>query len=295
MASINTIDIEKARGSAGLDFLINKIDKLVTLPEVYYRLEAAIEDPASSSDDFSRLLSVDPDLCARLLRMANSAFYSFPARIETIDRAVSTIGLRQITELVLVTSVIEIFNNVPIEQVDMRSFWEHSVSVGVLSRAIAQFAGLPQSERYYIPGLLHDIGRLALYLKLPGMMGDLIQQVKLQEQSLTVLEMEQLGYSHANVGGYLLEHWKVPQSIYEPVNFHHEPLFAHEFTPISCAVNIADIWVNHKKRGSSGEAYEISMNTDALQLLGLQIYDLEEIWALAIDEIADVIRQFLNH
>ncbi len=295
MASINTIDIDKVRGLEGLDYLVKNIDKLVTLPEIYYRLETAIEDPTSTADDFSRLLSVDPDLCARLLRMANSAFYSFPARIETIDRAVKTIGLRQISELVLVTSVIEIFNSVPIEQVNMRSFWEHSVSVGVFSRSVAQYAGLPQSERFYIPGLLHDIGRLVLYLKLPSMMGGLIARVKSQNLNLTVLEKEQLGYSHADVGGSLLEYWKVPHSIYEPVNFHHDPLQAQEFTPMACAVNIADAWVNHQKKAGSGEDSEIPINPDALQLLGMQLFELDEIWALAKDEITDVNRQFLNH
>ena len=295
MASINSIDIDKVRGLEGLEYLVSKVDQLVTLPEIYYRLETVIENPTSTTDDFSRLLSVDPDLCARLLRMANSAFYSFPARIETIDRAVNTIGLRQISELVLVTSVIEIFNSVPIEQVNMRSFWEHSVAVGVLSRAVAKYAGLPQSERFYIPGLLHDIGRLALYLKLPGMMGDIIARVKPQNLSLTLLEKEQLGYSHADVGGSLLQFWKIPQSIYEAVNFHHDPLQAQEFIPMTCAVNISDAWVNHQKKGSSGGDFEIPLNPDALQQLGMQTYELDEIWALAKDEIADVIRQFLNH
>lgn len=295
MASINTIDIDKVRGLEGLEYLVKNIDKLVTLPEIYYRLETAIEDPASTTDDFSRLLSVDPDLCARLLRMANSAFYSFPARIETIDRAINTIGLRQINELVLVTSVIEIFNSVPIEQVSMRSFWEHSVSVGVFSRSIAKYASLPQSERFYIPGLLHDIGRLALYLKLPSMMGDLVARVKSLNLSLTVLEKEQLGYSHADVGGTLLEYWKVPHSIYESVNFHHDPLQAQEFTPMACAVNIADAWVSHQENPGSDDDIELTISADALQLLGMQVYELDEIWTLAKDEITDVTRQFLNH
>ena len=294
-ASINTMDIADARGLERLDFLIGEVDKLVSLPDIYYRLETALESPTATIDDFSRLLSADPNLCARLLRMANSAFYSFPAKIETIDRAVGTIGLRQIRELVLVTSVIEMFDGVPIEQVDMRSFWEHSVAVGVIARAVAQYAGMPQSERFYIPGLLHDIGRLVLYLKFPVMMADILDQAVAQPRMLYTFEAHQLGYTHADVGGRLLELWKVPQSIHEPVRYHHDVMAAPEFNLIAGAVHIADAWVNRQKMGSSGEHTEPAIDVEALKLMNIQEYELEEIWALAKDEIVDIINQFLNH
>jgi len=295
MASINTMDIAEVRGLERLDVLITEVDKLVSLPDIYYRLETALEDPTSTIDDFSRLLSVDPSLCARLLRMANSAFYSFPAKIETIERAVGTIGLRQIRELVLVTSVIEMFNGVPIEHVNMRSFWEHSVAVGVLARAVAQYAGMPQSERFYIPGLLHDIGRLVLYLKFPGMMAEILDQAAVQAQMLYTFEDQQLGYTHADIGGRLLEFWKVPQSIHEPVRYHHKPAEGPDYNQMACAVHIADAWVNRQQLGSSGEHTEPPINAEALRLMSIQEYELEEIWALAKDEVADVINQFLSH
>ncbi len=91
MASINTLDISKISGLSNLDFLVAEVDKLVSLPDIYYRLESAIENPASTVEDFSRLLGSDTDLCARLLKLANSAFYSFPAKVETIDRAVGMV------------------------------------------------------------------------------------------------------------------------------------------------------------------------------------------------------------
>jgi HD-like signal output (HDOD) protein len=79
---------------------VSEVTQLISLPDIYYRLEAALENPSSTLEDFSSLLAADPDLCARLLSMANSAFYSFPSKIDTIDRAVSTIGLSQIREVV---------------------------------------------------------------------------------------------------------------------------------------------------------------------------------------------------
>ena len=212
--SINTqLDLSEINGQPGLDLLVSEVNKLVSLPDIYYRLESAIESPSSTVDDFAKLLGSDPDLCARLLSLANSAFYSFPAKIETIDRAISTIGLRQIRELVLVTTVLKMFTGIPVKAVNMGSFWEHRVAVGVFAKSIAQYAGLPQSERYYIAGLLHDIGRLVLYIKLPDLMNGLLAQCESDQQFLYVMEQQQLSYTHAEVGGRLLERWKVPQSI----------------------------------------------------------------------------------
>lgn len=113
MASVYPLEVTSVQGLQGLEMLIEQVDKLVSLPDIYYRLEEAIIDPGSTTDKIAELLRSDPDLCARMLRLANSAFYSFPTLIETIERAVSTIGLRQIRELVLVTSVVKAFEGIP--------------------------------------------------------------------------------------------------------------------------------------------------------------------------------------
>ncbi len=295
MASINTLEISKISGLSNLDFLVADVDKLGSLPDIYYRLESAIENPASTVEDFSRLLGSDTDLCARLLKLANSAFYSFPAEVETIDRAVGMVGLRQIRELVLVTTTMNTFSKIKFEVVNMTSFWEHSVAVGVLARSIARYAGLPQTERYYVAGLLHDIGRLVMYLKLPSFMNDLLIECDQQEESLFVLEQQQLAYTHAEIGGRLLEFWEVPQSIYEPVQYHHRPDQASEFAHMACAVHMADAWVNKNQTGSSGERRMPAINPQATQMLGVQEYEMDEVWNLTLDEINDVINQFVQH
>ena len=109
MASVIPASTSAVKGAGGLELLVVEVDKLVSLPDIYYRLEETIVDPTSTMEVIANLLRSDPDLCARMLRMANSAFYSFPTRIETIERAVGTIGLRQIRELVLVTAVVKAF------------------------------------------------------------------------------------------------------------------------------------------------------------------------------------------
>ena len=293
MASQHRIEIMDFGGQDNIDLLVAEVDKLVSLPDVYYRLETLIEHPGSTIADFSQALSSDTDLCARLLSIANSAFYSFPASVESVERAVQIIGTRQIRELVLATGVMRAFNDMPLGMVDMTSFWEHSVGVGVMAKCIAQYCNISQPERFYVAGLLHDIGRLVFFLKLSGLMHDMLLQREAQEKFLFELELENLGYTHAEAGGRLLEIWRVPMSIYEPVSCHHQPELSMEFPQVTAAIHVADVWVNQHNIGSSGERFELPMSPDALQQLSLQSYELDEIWELAEDEISDVLKQFL--
>lgn len=293
MASAVRKEVMDYAGISNIDLLIEDIDKLVSLPDVYYRLEALVERPESTLDDFAQVLNTEPDLCARLLSLANSAFYSFPSSIETVVKAVQIIGFRQIRELVLATSIVNAFNKMPLGMVNMKLFWQHSVAVGVLAKCIGQYCRLPQPERFYVSGLLHDIGRLMFYLKLPGMMHDLLLLRESKEEFLFVLEQEALGYTHAEAGGRLLEKWRVPVSIHEPVTFHHRPQHSHEFTPVTATVHVADVWVNKHKLGSSGERFALPLSPFAMQQLNLQSYELDEIWELAEEEIAEVYNQFV--
>ncbi len=281
-------------GLSNLEILISDVNKLVSLPDIYYRLESLIEQPDSTLDDFAKLLGTEPDLCARLLSLANSAFYSFPSSIESINKAVQIIGTRQIRELVLATSVINAFNKMPLGMVNMKMFWEHSVAVGVMAKSIGQYCHLPQPERFYVSGLLHDIGRLIFYLKMPGLMHDLLIQREAQEEYLYVLEQNKLGYNHALAGGQLLAKWRVPDSIHEPVRYHHGVDAASDYSAVTAAVHIADVWVNKYQLGTSGERFELPVDAQALEILDLQHYELDEIWSLAEDDIKAVLQQFLS-
>ena len=163
-------------GVAGLDKLVLEVDSLISVPDIYYRLEATIQDPTSTSIDYANLLSSDTDMCARLLRMANSAFYSFPVAIDKVDRAINLVGLRQIRELVLATSIMQGFDQQVSSVIDIRQFWRHSIAVAVVGRAIMRTAGLSGADDCYVPGLLHDIGKLVVMLFLPEIHAQLVSR-----------------------------------------------------------------------------------------------------------------------
>ncbi len=281
-----------------IDELIREVVKLVSVPDVYYKLETLIEQPHSTVDDFAFVIGADADLCARLLNLANSAFYSMSVPIESIEKAVMQIGVRQIREMVLVTAIKGAFDALPSGQVDMDSFWRHSIAVGMMAKHLAKAIRMPQPDRMYVPGLLHDIGRLVLFLKLGADMGELMIRRDDEKLSLHRLEFDYLSYTHAEVGGRLLAQWKVPPSIVEPVLHHHQPHYSFEFHRETCLIFIADRVVMDQGFGDSGEAnIGPFLESDILIVkeLGLNIDQLAEIWVGAEEEIKDVSRQFLKH
>ena len=294
MASVNPLALGKAKGYEGLEYLVAEVDKLVSLPNIYYRLEEAIVDPGSTAESVAQLLQTDPDLCARMLRMANSAFYSFPTQIETIDRAVNVIGLRQIRELVLTTSVVKAFERIPPLVVDMSSFWEHSVAVGVMARVLGSRIKKTKPDQFYIPGLLHDVGRLVLYLKLPDLMHDVLTRREASAKSMFAMEQEILGYTHAEVGARLLENWKLPRSIWEPVAIHHHPGYG-DYALVASAIHVADAWVNTNRAGSTGSCFLLEMDQQSIERIDIAIEDLHQIGLEAAEQTQDIVRQFLNH
>ena len=295
MASLYPLSTSAAQSAGGLESLVAEVNKLVSLPDIYYRLEETIVDPTSTMEVIADLLRSDPDLCARMLRMANSAFYSFPTTIETVERAVGTIGLRQIRELVLVTAVVKAFEGIPPGTVNMETFWEHSIAVGIMARELGQQAGLPNADSFYIPGLLHDLGRLVMYLKLPGLMAELLERQQTEGQSLFDMEREILNYSHADIGARLLELWNLPQSICEPVGKHHQPGQSDEFQLAACAIHVADAWVNTHRIGRSGDGMELLIDEVALYRIEIDSERISEIGEVARQRTRDVVRLFMSH
>ena len=153
--------------ATGLLEIIKGNEDLPSLPAIFNEVNEAVDDPRSSMGDIAEIISSDISLSARILRLVNSAFFGFPSRIDTISHAVTIIGTQQLRDLVLATAVIDLFRGIPSELVDMRSFWQHSISCGIASRILSSYHREANIEHFFVAGLLHDLGRLILYIKIP--------------------------------------------------------------------------------------------------------------------------------
>ena len=129
---------EKDKPEIDTEKLIKEIKQLVSLPSVCIKVNHMVDDEKCSAADIGKVISNDVSLSARLLKIANSAFYAFPSKIETISRAVPIIGGDELRALVLATATIETFDNIPIDVASMESFWRHSLQTAIVSRLIAK-------------------------------------------------------------------------------------------------------------------------------------------------------------
>ncbi|MCW8826284.1 MAG: HDOD domain-containing protein [Gammaproteobacteria bacterium] len=250
--------------------LVSRCKGITSLPTIYRRLDESINDPYSDLSDIAFILSDDPSLTARLLRIANSAMFNFPSQVETVSRAITVIGTKQLRDLVLATSVIELFKNIPDQHVNMESFWRHSIATGIAARVIATYRREANVERFHVLGLLHDIGRLIMYLQIPEELNSAIELSVDKGIPVYQVEKQLLGFDHTAVSEVLLSQWQLPVSLQEGVAYHHAPGHAKRYPEEAATVHVADIIVNAFKLGNSGEPSVPLFVESAWTRLGLE-------------------------
>jgi putative nucleotidyltransferase with HDIG domain len=250
---------------------------VASLPGVYLRLSEVVSDSRSSAADMGRVIADDPGLTARLLRLVNSAMYGFPSKIETVSHAISIVGTAQLQDLALATSVIRLFGGMPESLVTMESFWRHSVACGVTARAIATRRREQNVERYFVAGLLHDIGRPIMYMQVPDEARAAILRSRESGEPLFLVEHCLLGFDHTHVGQALLDLWKLPASLRESVANHHHPERSRRFPVETAVVHVADLIANALGLGSSGEPGVPPLDSQAWECIGLPPAAVEDI------------------
>jgi len=178
-----------------------------------------VSDESSGADDLAKVLSKDPALTTRVLRVVNSPFYGMTRKVGTVSQAVVTIGMRQVTALALSTSVYSMTDRWQ-ASFDRIRFWRHSLETAIASRMLAEKCDYKRGEEMFVAGLLHDIGLLVLDRSFPDQYRRLWQR-SLDHGSTVDLEEEMWGTNHARVGQFLLEQWHLPETICEAVGHHH--------------------------------------------------------------------------
>ncbi len=282
-----------ARSKRDLFSLAEEDLTLASLPNIVTEINRVIGDPRSSAIHVANVISNDPNLSAKLLKIVNSAFYSFPSKIDTISRAVMIVGSKQLSTLALGTSVINIFQVIPADLVDMKSFWKHSIACGISARMIAGYKNVANTERLFVAGLLHDIGRLLIYKHLPGEGREILLQAKGANCLLRSAELEILGFDHTQIGGLLLKKWKLPLMLEQAVGNHHQPSES-QYPLEATVVYIADILINALRIGTSGERFVPPILPEVWIELGLPIEIFTNMVPLIDRQIEEVTRNFFD-
>ncbi len=278
--------------------LVKGIAKLASLPEVCIRVNEMVDDPRSSAADIGKVISHDTALTAQLLRMANSSFYNFPSKISTISRAVTVVGERELRYLVLALSAVRTFSQIPVDLINMASFWRHSVYCGVVARLVATQCHVLHSERLFVAGLLHDVGMLVMMNREPALVKQALAASESGEKEQHQAEIELFGFDHAEVGGVLMRQWNIPEALCETVACHHDISKAEDARLDAAIIHIANVIASRAELDADYEgplpqvdsqAWEItSLNEDVMDVVADDAIPMfAESWAM----IQPIVRQ----
>jgi len=206
-----------------LDEVVNQIAELRPLGTVATQIINITEGDRFSAHELATVISSDQALTAKMLRLANSAYYGFPRRITTVRDAVVLLGFRAVRSATLASCVIDA--NPGSNHLDYREFWQFSVTVGMLAEVLGRAERLHQDEAF-TAGVLHNIGRLALDQHHPQAMAAALQYARQQDVSLVEAERSVIGWTSADLGGALAVHWNFPEPLAEAVALQQAPLTA---------------------------------------------------------------------
>jgi HD-like signal output (HDOD) protein len=214
------------------------------LPEVFLALRRAAADPMSTMADVARIVATDPSLATYVLRLANSALYGRLDKVETVERAVGCIGLSEIETMAMGAAFGQVFKDPPRpDLLSMPDFWRHAVSVGLLAGALADRVRASGRDRFFVAGLVHDMGRLLLAIAEPDLAALALARAAETGSSLDAAERGVLSFDHAVLGGRVCWKWQLPDTLGEAVAWHHDPSQCPD-NALAGVVHVADFLAN---------------------------------------------------
>ena len=258
--------------------LITGSTRVSSLPEIFIMINEVVNDPTSSFSDISRVVNLDTSLSARLLKIVNSSYYSFPSNIDTVTHAISIIGTEQLHDLALATTILANFKGIRDKQVNMNLFWRHSLGVAIIARNLAIHCREPNPERFYLAGIMHDIGRLIILENLPEESKEIMDRQREIGGIMWQIEREVMGFDHADVGAALAKHWNLPLSLEEIIGNHHNPGRSKRYPLETTLIHLADIIAKSMELGSSGDPHVPPLDEKSWEQLQLPTGIFSAIW-----------------
>lgn len=251
-------------------------------PTVYFQLQKIIEDPNKALADAAFVIEKDASLSLKLLKIVNSAFYGFPSKITSINQAISLIGTKELQSIVLSTIVIEKFSNLPSGLMSMQDFWKRSLSCALIAQGIDSFLGKRYTESIFICGILHNIGQLVFFRRLPELSREINLILEAQEytSSRDEVKMEQslIGFDHYQTGAALTNLWKLPEVITQSISLHTLPDTTENHHEIADIIRLADCYSKSDNHTYEGSVIHLGISLDHMNaIVDESLKELDEI------------------
>jgi HD-like signal output (HDOD) protein len=261
----------------------DSLESLPTLPTIVYELSRVISDPMSSMSDIEKIMANDPAMTAQVLQLANSAYYAIPGGVSSLSRAIAHIGFDAIHQLVLAASIIKSLDAKASPHFEPKEFWKHCLGVGMASEIIAKFVRYKNPSDLFTCGLIHDLGKIALYLTHPEVFAAILLEANRAASTFAEAEASLKTKSHTEIGCELTLHWKLPTLFQVVTEEHHRASPASrravsaEMHQVIDIVFLANLLIHALHFGQSGHEKVLGVPQELLDRLLLNKDRLKEL------------------
>ena len=277
-----------------LDKLLAGINNLPTLPTVFATLSDAIEDPRVTTEKLAEIISSDQASSFKILKIANSSFYGFRGKIDTISQAILYLGFNEVRNIVFALSVMNVFSkDKRLPNFSPIDLWAHSIGVGIITRFIGKGIGEKRIENFFLAGILHDIGKIILLEFAHDEYAAVLRLIESKNCPMIEAENEIFGMDHTRVGQALAEKWKLPAAIQDTILHHHRGTAEKENSTIVALVHIANIAARMLELGHSGNTHYSAPNVKSWEALKISPGFLSSIGKQVMETYDHTIRVML--
>jgi HD-like signal output (HDOD) protein len=251
--------------------LLASLGPLASPPEIYQKITRLMDDPETSFADIAAVLEIDTSLTARLLKIVNSPFYGMRSQIATVQRAITVVGTRELRDLVLGTVVMTVFSGLKNDFVSMDTFWRQSLRCAILARIFTSYhQDSDTADTLFTAGILHDIGHLIMYNKIPELVHETIVSSRFGNLPVHLAENHVIGFNYTDVGGELMSLWSLPEILRETVAMHQTPENAKNFPVETAIIHLASGLKMHEHIDMNTCEALLIENARALKLAGIR-------------------------
>jgi HD-like signal output (HDOD) protein len=266
------------------------IARMPSLSTTVIKVLETCNDPQASANDLKRVISLDPVLTGRVLRLINSAYYSLGRPISSLTRAIIMLGINTVKNLALSFAILaNLKGKSSIRSFSMDEFWTHSLCVGIVAKSLATLKGMAPGNReeFFVAGLLHDLGKLPLQKQFANEYDQVWENARREQYSLFQSESNFFGFDHCAVGGMIAEKWRLGPPLVESLSHHHHPNESSETTrEFVSIVSLSNQLANNFNIGNAGDLFiDQPMMSSLIGRMGFDREALTDLHAMILNEI----------
>lgn len=270
---------DAARRQQVVNAAVQEVAQIATLPEITLKIIQVVEDPNSTAHDLHKIIANDPALCARILKVVNSAFYGLPGQIGSINRAIVLLGLNAVKNIAIAASLAKLFRGGQLApNFSARDLWTHSIGVAATVKLLAEKAKINLPDEAFLAGLIHDIGIIVEMQVLRPKLVEVLEVMHESKISYTQAERQVIGADHQDFGKALCEKWKFPRSFACVTGHHHKPMTLDPaMRTLTCLVHLADVLTANAKIGFTGTVDTQELSADVMDELKLTQANIDQV------------------